>query len=77
MRLILEASANYRRENLLISNEVAVIILDEYGNAYFRNIMLIECCTPNKQPQYYRINLTHTVYIPLYYVLLFPRGNTS
>ena len=48
MRLILEAGTNYRRENLLISNKVAVIILDEYGNTYFRDIMLIERYTPNK-----------------------------
>ena len=77
MRLILEASANYRRENLLISNEVAVIILDKYSNTGFYNIMLIERYTPNKQPRYSRINLTHAVYMPLYYILLFPRGNTS
>ena len=77
MRLILEASTNCCRENLLISNKVAVIIPDEYGNAYFRDIMLTERYTPNKQPRYYRINLAHTVYIPLYYILLFPRGNTS
>ena len=48
MRLILEAGANYRRKNLLISNKVAVIILDKYGNASFRNIMLTEHYTPNK-----------------------------
>ena len=48
MRLILEAGANYCRENLLISNKVAVIIPDEYGNAYFRDIILAERYTPNK-----------------------------
>jgi hypothetical protein len=77
MRLILEASANQRRKNLLISNEVAVIIPDEYGNASFRDIMLTERCAPNKRPRYYYINLTHAAYMPLHYVLLFPRGNTS
>jgi hypothetical protein len=77
MRLILEASANRYYKNLLISNEVAVIILDKYSNASFRNIMLIERYTPNKQPRYYYINLTYTVYIPLHYILLFPYGNTG
>ena len=77
MRLILEASANRRRENLLISNKVAVIIPDEYGNTTFRDIVLTERYAPNKQPRYYRINLTHAAYMPLHYVLLFPRGNTS
>ena len=77
MRLILEASADWRRKNLLISNKVAVIIPDEYSNASFRDIMLIERYTPNKRPRYYYINLMHAVYIPLYYILLFPYGNTG
>ena len=77
MRLILETSTNCRRENLLISNKVAIIILDEYSNTTFYNIILIERYTPNEQPQYSHINLTHATYIPLHYILLFPRGNTS
>ena len=48
MRLILKASTNWRRKNLLISNEVAIIILDEYSNTSFRNIILVERYTPNK-----------------------------
>ena len=77
MRLILEASANRRHENLLISNEVAVIIPDEYGNTSFYDIVLTDYYAPNKRPRYYRINLIYAAYIPLYYVLLFPCGNTS
>jgi hypothetical protein len=77
MRLILEAGANWRCKNLLISNKVAVIILDEYSNASFRDIILIERCAPDKRPWYYYINLTHAVYMLLYYILLFPRGNTG
>ena len=77
MRLILKASANWRCKNLPISNKVAVIIPDKYSDASFRNIVLIEHCVPNKQPRYCCINLTHTAYIPLHYVLLFPRGNTG
>ena len=77
MWLILEASANRRRENLLISDEVAVIILDEYGNTIFRDIVLTDRYAPNKQPRYSRINLTHAVYIPLHYILLFSYGKTS
>jgi len=48
MRLILKANTNYRYKNLLISNKVAVIILDEYSNASFCNIILIKRYTPNK-----------------------------
>ena len=77
MRLILEASTNCRRKNLLISNKVAVIIPDEYGNAYFRDIVFAERYTPNEQPRYCRINSAYAAYMPLYYMLLFPRGNTG
>ena len=49
MRLILEASTNYYHKNLLISNKVAIIILNKYSNANFRNIVLAEHYVPNKQ----------------------------
>ena len=49
MRLILEASTDWRRENLLISNKVAVIILDEYSDASFHNIVFTEYCVPDKR----------------------------
>ena len=49
MRLILEAGADRRRKNLLMSDKVAVIIPDEYSDASFRDIVLIERCAPNKQ----------------------------
>ena len=77
MRLILEAGANCHHKNLPTSNKVAVIILDKYSNASFRDIILAERYTPNKQPRYCRINLTYAAYMPLHYVLLFPRGNTG
>ena len=48
MRLILEANANRRRKNLLTSNEVAVIILDEYSNTTFHDIVLTDRYAPNK-----------------------------
>ena len=77
MRLILEAGADRRRENLPTSNEVAVIIPDEYGDASFRDIVLAERRAPTDQPRYSRINPTHAAYMPLHYMLLFPRGNTG
>ena len=48
MWLILKASINYHRENLLISDEVAIIIPDEYSDANFYNIVLMEYHMPNK-----------------------------
>ena len=77
MQLILEASADRHYKNLLTSNKVAIIIPDKYSNAGFRNIVFIKCYMPNKPPQYCRINLVHAAYMPLYYILLFPHGNTG
>ena len=48
MRLILEASTDWHRENLLISDKVAVIILDKYNDVGFRDIVFVECATPNE-----------------------------
>ena len=47
LRLILEAGADRRRENLPTSDEVAVIIPDEYSDASFRDIVLAERCGPD------------------------------
>ena len=77
MWLILEASVNWRRKNLLISNKIAVIILDEYSDTSFCNIIFTKYYTPNKQLWYYCINPMYAAYIPLHYVLLFPRGDTG
>jgi hypothetical protein len=48
MRLILKANVNRRYKNLLTSNKVAVIILDKYGDASFRNIIFTKRYMPNK-----------------------------
>ena len=40
LRLIIETGAERRRENLPISNEIALIIPDKYGEAGFRDIVL-------------------------------------
>ena len=77
MRLILEAGTNQHRKNLPISNKVAVIILNKYNDASFRDIVLTEHATPNKPLQYCYISSAYAAYIPLHYVLLFPRGDTG
>jgi hypothetical protein len=77
MRLILKANINQYRENLLISNKVAVIILNKYNNTSFRDIILAEYITPNKPLRYCCISLVYTAYILLYYILLFPYSDTG
>jgi hypothetical protein len=75
MRLILELSANYYYKNLLISNEVIALILNKYINASRYNLVLIVYKVSRERPQMHIINVIHVVYMPLYYVLLFPYSN--
>jgi len=75
MRLVLEEGADRRRENLPTSNEVAVIIPDENGDPNCRDIILAERGGPATEPRCHRIHATHAAYMPLHYVLLFPRGD--
>jgi len=75
MRLVFEEGADRRRENLPTSDEVIVIIPDEYSEPGFRDIVLVERGGSADQPRYNRINAAHAAYIPLHYVLLFPRGD--
>ena len=48
MWLILEVSADCHYKNFLISNRVAIIILDKYGDADFYNIIFIKYYISNK-----------------------------
>ncbi|RMZ76301.1 hypothetical protein DV736_g6706, partial [Chaetothyriales sp. CBS 134916] len=75
MRLVLEEGADRRRENLPTSDEVAVIIPDEYGNPSRRDIVLAERGGSTDQQRCHCIDVTHAVYMPLHYVLLFPYGD--
>jgi GTP cyclohydrolase I len=75
MRLILESGANRRRENLLTSNEVIALILDEYMDASCYNLVLIVREASCERPQMRIVNVIHVAYIPLHYVLLFLYSN--
>jgi hypothetical protein len=77
MRLIIELSANCRYKNLLISNKVIAIILDEYINASCYNLILIVYKAGYKRPQIRIVNVIHATYMPLYYVLLFLYNDPS
>ena len=73
LQLIMEAGADKRRYNLPTSNEVAMIIGDEYCEAGFRDIVL---ASRNSSGRLHltTINPNHGSYMPLHYVLLFPNG---
>ena len=75
LRLILERGADRRRENLPVVNEVAIIVPEEYGEAGFRDIVLARCGMGSEQHgAFTTINPNYGVYLPLHYVLFFPRG---
>jgi hypothetical protein len=71
MRLILESGANCRYKNLLTSNEVIALILNEYTNISRYDLMLIVREASRERPQMRIVNVIHVAYMPLYYVLLF------
>lgn len=77
LRLVVEQGADRRRENLPTSDEVALIIPDEYGDRCFRDICLAYRSGPEAQDgdRLHRISQTHAAYMPLHYVLLFPSGD--
>ena len=73
LQLIVESGADKRRCNLPTSNEVAMIIGNEYAESGFRDIILASRNNDNR-PHFSTINGNHASYMPLHYVLLFPRG---
>jgi hypothetical protein len=77
MRLIIKSGANYYYKNLLTSNQVIAIILDKYINASYYNLILIFREASRERPQIRIINITHAIYMPLYYILLFLYSNPS
>ncbi len=71
MRLIIELHIDYYYKNLLMSNKVIVIILDKYIDISYYDLVLIIREVVYKRPQISIINITHAIYMLLYYVLLF------
>jgi hypothetical protein len=75
MHLILESGADRCYKNLPTSNEVTVLIPDEYTDTSRRNLVLIVRKAGYEYLQIYTVNIIYIVYISLYYVLLFPYGD--
>ena len=75
LSLIVESGADMRRENLPTADEVSMILPEEYGTAGFRDIVLaqrLNGVVPHRG--FSIINPNHASYLPLHYVLFFPRG---
>jgi hypothetical protein len=75
MHLILESDTDRYYKNLPTSNEVTVLIPDEYTDTSYCNLVLTVCKAGCKYSQIYTVNIIYIVYIPLYYILLFPYSN--
>jgi hypothetical protein len=76
MSLVVETGADLRRENLPTTDEVSMILPDEYGRGGFRDIVLAERLNGGVQSNGFSIiNSNHASYLPLHYVLLFPYGD--
>jgi hypothetical protein len=73
--LILESDTDRRYKNLPTSNEVTALIPDKYTDASRCNLVLTVRKAGYEYPQMHTVNVIYTVYIPLYYVLLFPYGD--
>lgn len=75
MQLIIETGADQRSwENHSTTNEVAVLIPDEYGQPKFRDIILAKRVLDPNLIQLHQITNNHLTYMSLHYVLLFPYG---
>jgi hypothetical protein len=73
MRLIVKTRANCCCKNLLISREIAAIILNEYTKASCQDILLAVCDLVYKQLYIKKVLVTNAAYMLLHYVLLFLR----
>ncbi|KAJ8481437.1 hypothetical protein ONZ45_g15318 [Pleurotus djamor] len=62
-----------RQHNLPTADEVAVILPGDGSAPNYRDIILHKRA-PSSGPSLYRIHEGHPAYLPLHYVLLFPRG---
>jgi hypothetical protein len=71
MRLIIKSNTDHYHENLLTSNKVMALILDEYINASRYDLVLIVYKVSHERLQIYIVNVIHVTYMPLHYILLF------
>lgn len=75
MKLLLELGADWCRSNLPTTDEVAIIIPNEYKQGGFRDIVLAYQSPEENNNQYHTISSNSAAYMPLHYMLFFPRGD--
>ena len=75
LRLLIQRGADRRRENLPISEEIAVIIADEWDKPSFRDTVLAKRHPDHANDYLMRTEPSNASYMPLCYPLLFPYGD--
>jgi len=78
MRMELIVGGDSRTQNLPTANEIAAIIPNEYSERSVRDIIITYRHNTNAESNeysYHRIHETHAAYMPLHYVMLFPKGD--
>jgi len=73
--LVLKEGANRRRKNLPTTQEVIIVILNEYTDKTYREVIVIERAVNGTVYAWYKIHFQYATYLPLVYLLLFPRGD--
>ena len=74
LELLVERGADRRRENLPTADEVAVLIPDETESTTGQRDLVPAYRQPQGNDSTKRVHATHPLYMPLAYVLLFPKG---
>ncbi|KAG1386809.1 hypothetical protein G6F59_016682 [Rhizopus arrhizus] len=76
MTMELVTGNDRRTENLPTTSEIAAVIPTEFAGSSFRDIKITyRNGIEHGSNSFKRINQTHAAFMPLHYVLLFPRGD--
>ena len=71
MCLIMKAESDECCINLPTANEIVIILLDEYNQSCFCDIVVFFCHIKGAQYDFSCVYSSHAVYMPLQYSLLF------
>jgi len=81
LELIVNVNTDPRRANLPSVDQVAIIVPEEYSEMGFCDLILAKRGVNNQgvmvDQRFTRINQNHAAYLPLHYVIMFPRGETG
>ena len=77
MHLIMKTESDECHINLPTVNEMMIILLNEYNQLYFYDIVICFCHIRGAQYDFSCVHFSHAVYIPLQYPLLFLYNDSS